>query len=57
MNEPNEFNEGTTDAKDTTNNGDGGEHQDEKHSENITTRRKSIVTFNDNVEEIEIEEV
>jgi hypothetical protein len=47
---PDEFNQGTTDVKNTANNGDGGEHQDEKHSENIATRRSSIVTFNDNVE-------
>jgi len=52
MIEPNEFNQGTTDVKNTANNGNG-EHQDE----NIVTRRKSIVTFNDNVERIEIEEV
>jgi hypothetical protein len=55
--EPNELNQGTTDDKNTANKEDGGEHQDEKSSENNITRRKSIVTFNDNVEEIEIEEV
>jgi len=57
MTEPNEFNEETTDAKNTANNGDGGEHQDDDNSENIGKRRKSIVTFNENVERIDIEEV
>jgi hypothetical protein len=57
MTEPDKFNQGTTDVQNTANNGDGGEHQDEKNSENIVTRRKSIVTFNENVEQIEIEEV
>jgi hypothetical protein len=55
--EPNEFNQGPTDVKNAANNGDGGEHQDEKLSENTVTRRKSIVTFNDNVERIEIEKL
>lgn len=57
MIEPNEFNEETSDVKNTANNGDGGEHHDEENSENIIKRRKSIVTFNDNIERIEIEEV
>ena len=54
---PNEFNQGTTDVKNTANNGDGDEHQDEKNSEKTVTRKKSVVTFNENVERIEIEEV
>jgi hypothetical protein len=53
----NESNQGTTDVKNTENNGDGGEHQDEKNSENIAKPKKSIVTFNNNVQQIEIEEV
>ena len=57
MIEPNESNQGTTDIKNTANNGDGGEHQNEKNSENIVKRKKSIVTFNNNVERTEIEEV
>jgi len=57
MIEPNEFNQETTDVKNAANNGDGDEHQDEENSENIVKRRKSIVTFNDNIERIEIEEV
>jgi hypothetical protein len=55
--EPNEFNQEKTDVKNTANNGDGGDHQDEKNSENITKSRRSIVTFNENIERIEIEEV
>jgi hypothetical protein len=54
---PNEFNQGTTDVKNTANNGDGGEHQEEKNSEKTLTRKKSIVTFNENIERIEIEDV
>jgi hypothetical protein len=54
---PNEFNQGTTDVKNTANNGDGDEHQDEKKSEKTVTRKKSIVTFNDNIEKIDPEEV
>jgi hypothetical protein len=56
MTEPNEFNQETTDVKNTANSGDGVEHQDEKNSEDIVKRRKSIVTFNENIERIEIEE-
>ena len=57
MIELNESNQGITDVKNTENNGDGGEHQNEKNSENIVKRKKSIVTFNNNVERTEIEEV
>jgi hypothetical protein len=57
MIEPNEFNQGTSDVKNTANNGDGGEHEDKKDSENILKRKKSLVTFNENIERIEIEEV
>lgn len=57
MIEPNEFNQETTDVKNTASDGEDGEHQDEKMSENTVKRRKSMVTFNENVEEIDIEEV
>ena len=57
MTEPNEFNQGTTDVKNTANNGDGGEHEDDENSEKNMKRKRSIVTFNENVEKIEIEEV
>jgi hypothetical protein len=33
MIEPDEFNQGTIDVQNTANNGDGGEHQDEKKTE------------------------
>lgn len=55
--EPDEFNQETTDLKNTENNGDGGENEDGSNFENVATRRKSVVTFNDNVERIEIDEV
>lgn len=45
------------DSKSTSSNGDVSENEEEGNYENVVTRRKSVVTFNDNVERIEIEEV
>jgi len=39
---PNKFNQGTTDVKNAANNGDGDEHQDEKNSENIVTKKNQL---------------
>lgn len=57
MTESNEFNQGTTDVKNTASDGDGGEYQDDENSEKTVKRKKSLVTFNENIERIEIEEV
>lgn len=54
--EPDEFNQETTDLKNTENNGDGGENEDGSNFEIVATRRKSVVTFNNNVERIEIDD-
>jgi hypothetical protein len=55
--EPDEFKQGTTDFNNTASHGDGSEHEDEGNSKKKENRKKSLVTFNDNVERIEIEEV
>lgn len=55
--EPDEFEEGTIDFNNTASDGDDGEDQDGGDSEKIDKRKKSIVTFNDNVQRIDIEEV
>jgi hypothetical protein len=52
-----EFDHGTVDSKNAASNGDVGEKEEEGNYENAITRRKSVVTFNDNVERIEIEEI
>jgi hypothetical protein len=62
---PDEFHYSNTDFENTGSNGDVSESEEEEEEEkkeegnyeNVMTRRKSVVTFNDNVERIEIEDV